>query len=252
MVHLRPLPGSPRWGGSLQAVRDAMHADAQALVAGGVTALMIENFGDTPFHRGSVPVETVAHMANLASDLRQRLPEVPLGINVLRNDGCAALAIAHAAGARFIRVNILCGARVTDQGLIQGIAAELLRLRAQLGAEHIAILADVNVKHSAPLAAGVPLEQEVADLIHRGGADALIVTGSGTGTATPLGELKKVKAAAGSAPVLVGSGITAATVSDYLPLADGFIVGTALKLDPSRIDSGVDVQKVRDLVMSTK
>ena len=136
MLHLPPLPGSSRWSGDLNAVRDFVLRDVEALCAGGVDGLMIENFGDTPFYPGRVPAITVAAMTALACEVR-RATDVPLGINMLRNDGLSALAVAVASGASFIRVNVLCGARVTDQGLLQGIAHDLLRERANLKAESI-------------------------------------------------------------------------------------------------------------------
>ncbi len=157
----------------------------------------------------------------------------------------AALAIAQAVGAEFIRVNILCGARLTDQGIIQGIAHDLLRDRARLGAENVAILADVDVKHSAPLA-HVPLEQEVADVIERGRADGLIVTGTGTGHAASPAQVQKVQSLAGDVPVFVGSGVSEDNLADFLPAA-GFIVGTAFKHngDPQ---NPVDMDRVRSFM----
>jgi membrane complex biogenesis BtpA family protein len=167
-------------------------------------------------------------------------------MNVIRNDGSSALAVAYAAGARFIRVNVLCGARVTDQGIIEGIAHNLLRERASLAAAHIAIFADVNVKHSAPLAAR-PVEDEVQDLLYRGGADALIVSGAATGRPADLSELETVHSAAAGAPVFVGSGVTAETLAALWPYCNGFIVGSALKRD-GRADQPVDAQRVRRLM----
>src|SRR5687767_9363147 len=158
MLHLAALPGSPLYGGSLAAVREAVLRDTERLAEGGVNGLMIENFGDTPFFPGRVPAHVVAHLTAIAVEVRQAVPNLPLGINVLRNDGLSALAIAHAVGAAYVRVNVLCGARVADQGLLQGIAHELLRLRAELKADDIKIFADVDVKHSAPLA-----ERPIAD-----------------------------------------------------------------------------------------
>jgi uncharacterized protein len=151
MVHAPPLPGSPRFAGDWDAVERHVLTDADTLVSGGVQGLMLENFGDTPFHPDHVPPITVACLTRLAAAITAR-NSLPLGINVLRNDSRAALAVALAAGARFIRVNVLSGARVTDQGVISGQAAVLLRERASLGAYRIQILADVDVKHSAPLA----------------------------------------------------------------------------------------------------
>ena len=245
MVHLMPLPGSPRYGGDVRAVQEAALRDAMALAEGGVDGLMIENFGDVPFYPGRVPAYVVSHVTAVAAEVRARV-DLPLGINVLRNDGLGALAVAHAVGAEFIRVNVLCGARVADQGLLQGVAHDLLRERAMLGAAGVKILADVDVKHSAPLAIR-DLADEVDDTIARGLADAVIVSGAGTGKTTALDKVQFVKAAAGATPVFVGSGITAATVADYAPHADGFIVGTAFKPDgdPGR---AVDVARVWALV----
>ena len=148
MLHLPPLPGSARWAGDWEAVRRFVLHDAETLSAGGVDGLMIENFGDTPFYPDRVPAITIAAMTALACEVR-RTTSIPIGINVLRNDGRSALAIAVASDASFIRVNVLCGARVTDQGLLQGIAHDLLRERAFLKAEAIRILADVDVFYTS-------------------------------------------------------------------------------------------------------
>ena len=246
MLHLRPLPGSPRYGGDRAAVLDALLRDADALAAGGAHGLMMENFGDVPFYPARVPAHVVAEMTALACEVRRRFAQLPLGVNVLRNDGRGALAVAAASGAHFVRVNVLCGARVADQGLIQGIAHDLLRDRATLGAAHVRIFADVDVKHSAPLAPR-ELADDVGDTVERGLADAVIVSGAGTGKGTDPRHVAAVKTAAGAAPVFVGSGVSARTVAEFLAHADGFIVGTALKRD-GRVDNEVDAQRVRELV----
>jgi uncharacterized protein len=175
----------------------------------------------------------------------RRRVSLPLGINVLRNDGQSALAVAHAAGAQFIRVNVLCGARVTDQGLLEAVAAELLRERAWLGAS-VKILADVDVKHSAPLVRR-PIEEEAEETLERGGADGLIVSGTATGKPADAAQLRAVRSVARAAPVLVGSGITADNAADYLDSSDGLIVGTWLKRD-GRAANPVDPQRVRMLI----
>ena len=186
-------------------------------------------------------------MTSLAGEIRRQV-DIPLGVNVLRNDGRAALAVAHAVGADFIRVNILAGARVTDQGIIEGIAHDLLRDRHVLDAESISIFADVQVKHSAPLAE-YGLKEDVEDVIQRAGADAVIVSGSGTGKAVDPDQLRQVVAAAGEAPVLAGSGLTPALIPAIAPLADGFIVGTYIKRD-GKVFNPVDPDRVRELVSS--
>jgi membrane complex biogenesis BtpA family protein len=250
MLHLPALPGSPLYGGSVAAIRAAMLRDAQRLAEGGVHGLMIENFGDTPFFPGRVPAHVVAHLTAIAAEVRRAVPNLPLGINVLRNDGLSALAVAHAVGADYLRVNVLCGARVADQGLLQGIAHDLLRLRAELRAEAIKIFADVDVKHSAPLAER-PIADEVDDTLHRGMADALIVSGAGTGKPTDPEKVKVVKAAAAAAPVFLGSGVTPNSLPALLPHADGFIVGTYFKRD-GRAENEVDVQRVKQLLAAVK
>lgn len=242
MLHLPALPGSPGFAGDMSTIRKALVADAKALTQGGVDALMMENFGDVPFSAGRVGAETVAAMTALACDVK-RASDLPLGINVLRNDGESALAIAVACGASFIRVNVLSGARVTDQGVIQGIAHDLMRLRRNLDAGHIAVMADVDVKHSAALAAR-ELVDEVEDTVKRGLADAVIVSGAGTGKKADPAKVAKVAAAAGNAPVFLGSGVTADNVKDYRKSATGFIVGTTFKRDGAVLGP-VDVKRVK-------
>ncbi len=229
MLHLAPLPGSPCFAGDLGAVTAAALRDAQALHGAGIRALMIENFFDVPFYPDVVPPVTTASMAVVAAAVRREFPECPLGINVLRNDAEAALAVAVAVGASFIRVNVHTGAAVTDQGPMPGLAWRTVRRRREFGAD-VGILADVRVKHAAPLA-NRPVVDDALDIRVRGLADALIVTGSATGAGADPGELALLREAMPDCPLLVGSGISAATVDRFLPHADGFIVGTALKED---------------------
>src|SRR5256712_5007415 len=117
MVRLPTLPGSPRWDGSMARVVASALADARALIEGGVDALLVENFGDAPFTPGRVEPATVAAMSVVAAEVRRALPRAPLGVNVLKNDARAALAVAAAVGAEFIRVNVHAGARLADQGI---------------------------------------------------------------------------------------------------------------------------------------
>jgi uncharacterized protein len=249
MVHCRPLPGSPRWAGSVDAVVEAALADAAALVGGGIDALLVENHGDAPFTPRRVAPATVAGMTVVAREVRRAHPATPLGVNVLKNDARAALAVACAVGADFIRVNVHAGAVLADQGIVHSDAYHTLRDRRLLGAA-VLIFADVQGKHAVPLAP-VELEQEARDLVHRGLADALVVTGRATGDPTPLGDVKRVRGAAGAVPVLVGSGATAETVADVLAGADGVIVGTALKQDGD-VGKPVDAERVRRFVAAAR
>lgn len=149
VVHLLPLPTSPQWGGSLKQVIDRAEQEAAALAAGGVDGLIIENFFDVPFTKTQVDPAVVSAISLVVQRVMNLVP-LPVGINVLRNDGHSALAIAACVEAQFIRVNVLTGVMATDQGLIEGQAHQLLRYRRELGCE-IKILADVLVKHARPL-----------------------------------------------------------------------------------------------------
>src|SRR5687768_13732115 len=156
MVHLLPLPGAPRWGGSMDAVVERALADAAALEAVGLDGLLVENFLDVPFFPDSVPAETLGAVTVCVREV-VRASHLPVGVNLLRNDAQGALCVAFATGARFIRVNVHTGLMATDQGLIPGRAHETLRLRSRLGAD-VAIFADVWVKHATPFP-GSELEQ---------------------------------------------------------------------------------------------
>ncbi len=244
VVHVPALPGAPRYCGDWRQVRAQALADVAAYVEGGADGILLENFHDAPFYPQRVPAETVAHLAALGALVREST-SLPLGVNVLRNDGLSALSIAHASGAQFIRVNVLAGARVADQGLLSAIAHDLLRLRRQLAADSILILADVDVKHSAPLAAR-PLEEEVAELRDRSGADGLIVTGPATGEPASEDDLRRVASAAGDCPVLVGSGITPENITALRGGCQGFIVGSWCKRS-GVLAQPVDVERVAQL-----
>jgi len=249
MVHLAALPGAPGFGGDRAAIRDAALRDARRLESGGVDAVMVENFGDAPFYADDVPKHVVASMTALVGDVR-RETDLPVGVNVLRNDADAAVSVAAAASADFVRVNVHAGARLTDQGVVEGRAAETVRLRERLGAGDVAILADVDVKHSAALAEQ-PLSEAVAELVERGHADGVVASGAGTGYETDRDHLRAVVDARDDlgvdAPVFVGSGVTRETVGETLDLADGAVVGTALK-DGGETTAPVDEARVRDLV----
>jgi membrane complex biogenesis BtpA family protein len=231
MVHLQPLPGAPGFDGDRDRIRERAVSDARALAAGGVDGVMIENFGDVPFYPESVPTHVVASMTDAVGRVVDAV-DVPVGVNVLRNDADAALSVAAATGASFVRVNVHAGARVTDQGLVEGRAHETVRLRSRLDAD-VEIMADVGVKHSAPLGERRSLDESVDDVVTRGLADAVVVSGRGTGHAVDPARLERAAAACArhDAPLFVGSGVTAETVGDCLAHADGVVVGTALKAD---------------------
>jgi len=245
LVHLRPLPGSPRFGGSLEEVLEAATADLNTLVEGGADGAIIENFGDAPFYPDHVPPATVAAMTAASALLRALVPDKFLfGINVLRNDAGASMSIASVVGASFIRVNIHVGAAVTDQGIITGMAHETLRLRTSLG-RRVSILADVGVKHAIPLGER-SVEAEALDAVERGLADGILLTGARTGEPVDERRLISVRRAIPGVPLLAASGVTQENVRSLARHCDGFVVGTWLKHE-GKIGEPVDVERVRTL-----
>lgn len=242
MVHLLPLPGGPHTSPGLVRVRERALLDASRLVAGGVDAILVENFGDAPFAADTVEPFTVSAMTDIVGAIRQAFPEAPVGVNVLRNDGRAAMAIAATTGASFIRVNVWVGTMATDQGLITGKAREILMQRKRLNAS-VEVLADVHVKHAVPLGP-MSLVDTAKDTFLRGRADGLIFTGSGTGSPTDLSEIASIRHALPKAPLWVGSGVTPETLPSNV---DGVIVGTWLH-EESDLTRPIDQDRVAHLV----
>ncbi len=243
VVHLAPLPGSPRWGGDMTAVVTSAVRDAKAYLAGGADAVIVENFGDVPFTKGSLPPETVAAMARAGAAVRDAI-DLPLGFNALRNDAAAGLALCAACDGSFIRVNVHCGSMLTDQGQIEGRAFNTLRDRQRL-CPKAQILADVHVKHATPMA-GESLENAARDTADRGLADGLIVSGAGTGKATDPATAQRVQAACPGAPVFIGSGANVRNVESFLPFVQGVIVGSSLKRG-GKLTNPVDSKRVEKL-----
>ncbi len=234
VLHLPALPGAPGAEQPVESVAATAAEDARVLEQAGYAGVLVENFHDAPFRPGRVDPETIAALAVVAAAVRSAV-KIPVGINVLRNDGLSALGVAVATGAAFIRVNVLAGAAVTDQGLVQGEADVLLRRRAALRSD-VAILADVDVKHATTLD-DRPVAERAIDLVRREGADAVLVTGSSTGRPVDLDQLGLVAEAVAPAPVLAASGTTTSNVKDVLARCAGAVVGTALKNpDSGRVD----------------
>lgn len=219
-------------------------ADARALCGGGASAMLFENFGDVPFSKTAGP-ETIAAMSFVVAEVVREV-NLPFGVNVLRNDPIAALGIAAATGALFVRVNVHTGSMVTDQGVIEGMAAETLRKRRELGIEHVAIFADHLVKHASPLAP-VDLVQSAKDLRFRGLADAILVTGAATGAPANPGKLATLRLALPEAPLVVASGVSEENAARWRDIVDGVIVGTSLKFG-GEVSEPVDPARVARLV----
>ncbi|HEY1863823.1 MAG TPA: BtpA/SgcQ family protein [Roseiarcus sp.] len=231
VVHLLPLPASPDYsGGGVEAIYARALADAKAYADAGFDGLIIENHGDIPFSKPEdMGPETAAHMA-IAADRVRSETGLPIGINVLANAALHALAVASAAGARFVRVNQWANAYVANEGLIEGAAAKAMRYRSALQARDVNIFADAHVKHGAhAIVQDRPIGELVRD-VEFFNADVVIFTGQRTGHAADFDYLRKIRAEA-SLPTLVGSGVNPGNVGDILSIVDGVIVASSLKVD---------------------
>jgi uncharacterized protein len=252
MVHCWPLPGAPGYTGyGMETIIEHAVRDAVALAEGGCHGLIVENMWDVPFRAGPhVQPESIAAQAVVARAVREAVPELPLGINLVHNGGVALLGIAVAAGASFIRVCMFTGAGVWDAGSWdEGCAADLLRRRKELHAEHIKIFADVDKKHSVRFP-GIDLATHI-EWTSFFGADAMIISGRMTGDAPDLEKVREARRMAGDTPILLGSGTTAKNIGAFMEVADGVIVGSSIKA-AGEIANPVDVERVRHFVQAAR
>uniref|UniRef100_A0A7J3M089 BtpA/SgcQ family protein n=1 Tax=Archaeoglobus fulgidus TaxID=2234 RepID=A0A7J3M089_ARCFL len=236
VVHLKPLPGSPLYESFDEVIEKALR-DAKAIEEGGADALIVENFGDKPF-LPCVGKETIASMAVVAWEIKKET-NLGIGINVLRNDAMASIAIAKAVKADFVRINQFFFPSISPEGFLPGNAGKILRYQKQINCRAM-IFADVNVKHAVHFA---DLESYLLNA-ERSLADAFIITGKATGLEVSIEALKKMR---GIAPILAGSGVNAANAEKIAKHCDGVIVGSYIKTRGS-----VDAEKVRKIVSLVK
>lgn len=229
VIHLGGLPGTPSHDRGLPEIVEAAVAEARLYVSAGFHGVIIENTHDRPYLKGGVGPEIVASLAVIGQEIRRAVPAAPLGVQVLAGANQAALAVALACGASFVRVEGFVFAHVADEGLIESSAAALLRYRRTIGAEGIRVFADIKKKHSAhAMTADVSLV-ETAKAAEFFLVDGVIVTGIATGEPTDAREVRSVASAIG-VPVLVGSGVSSENLRDY-DAADALIVGSDVKRD---------------------
>jgi membrane complex biogenesis BtpA family protein len=221
MIHMPALPTAPDNEMTMDRLVEFALAETRKLERAGLDAVIVENVGDAPFFRDAVPPATVAAMAIVVREVK-RATMMKVGVNMLRNAWEAALSVAYIAGADFIRCNVVIGAYVTDQGIIQGCAAELARLRASLD-RRVLICGDIHVKHAYPLY-NVPIDDAARDLAERGGVDAVIVSGARS-LDPPAFDIVRLVADSVRLPVLIGSGVRLDNVVDFYRLSGGVMLG---------------------------
>jgi len=247
VIHVGALPGTPRSTQTIAELVTAAKREAQLYRDSGVDGVVIENMHDVPYLRGEVGPEIVAAMTVVGSEVKGEL-KLPVGIQILAGANVEAMAVAHAAGLDFIRAEGYAYAHVADEGLIQSSAAKLLRYRRMIGAARVQVWADVKKKHSAhAITADVGLG-ETAETVEFMGADCVIVTGTVTGSPPTVRDVREAKTHC-RVPVILGSGMSPNNISEFYHEADGFIVGSAFKVDglwsntvdPSRVEQFMSV-----------
>jgi len=246
MVHVRALPGTPRDKGYFEKVIETAVHEAVTLEKAGFTAILLENMHDVPYLKTKVGPEITASMAVIAQEVREKI-SLPMGIQILAGANEEALSVAVASQAQFIRVEGFVFSHIADEGFIDSCAGKLMRLRKELGAEKIKILADIKKKHSSHAVTADISISETAQAAEFFGADGVILTGHATGRAASAGELTEVLSRV-NLPVWIGSGITANNISNYIK-AQGWIVGSSLKKD-NHWDNPLNPESLKRMVSS--
>lgn len=242
MVHLKPLPGSPDFQGDFEAVVARAVADAQALEAGGVHGVLVQNRWDRAWPKQRARVETVVAVTHIAAAIREAVA-IEVGMHLLRNDVVGSLAVAALSGGTFIRAAALTGTSWSSQGVIEPNTMEILHDRTRIGAEHVEILADVWSIHYRPIVQSVSPGQLAADARAAGAAAAVVAVPDVDETRALIADMRTV---VGSFPIVLGSYTSAGTIAELFEVADGAIVGGAFE-DPAR-DRRVVVDRVKQFV----
>ncbi len=245
MVHLKPLPESPNYEGDISSVIEGSLRDARAIEEGGFDGIIVENFWDLPLTRGRVGPGVVSAMTLAVTEIRREI-SLPVGVDVLRSDCVSAAAIAHVTGAQFIRCNAYTDTLVTDQGIIQPKAWDVMREIRLLGKRDVRIMADVLCKHAKPLV-NLEVGEAARAAVLRGMADAVVVTGTSTGSPPSVSSVRDTKNSVPNVPVIVGSGLDSSNIHQLLRIADGAIVGTWIKMN-GEIKMPVSSERVKRIV----
>ena len=247
MIHVPTLLGSGVAHQSMDEIKEFCLTDAKILYENNINHFFIENFGDAPFPKNIVEPHVIAALTLIIEQIKLHFPSVQIGVNCLRNDALAALAIASVTNAQAIRVNVLTHARLTDQGIIEGCAYDLNKYKNQLQST-AEVWADVDVKHSYSLA-NIPTADAIHDMLSRGGASKIIFTGSRTGAEANLVTLKELVETNILTPekIVIGSGISENNIQSFMPYAKNFIVGSSLKQN-NDLSNHIDPDKVSRLV----
>lgn len=250
VIHTGPSPGVPGFI-CVDSCVDRAIAETDAYVTGGVDGIIVENMHDFPcVHEREMGPEIAAFMTRIGRAVKRRAGRIPVGLHVLFQANRTALAATLASGCDFIRAEGWTHAHVSDKGIAHASAGETIRYRHLIGAAHLPIFTDIRKKHASHAwTSDLGIDDVALGMaLHR--SDAVIVTGSHTGVAPTPDDLVAVRQAT-ELPVLVGSGLKVENLDEIAPLADGFIVGSAMK-ENGHWDSPVSEARVQAVVESVR
>ena len=229
MIHVHALPGTPKNSKSINEIIKIAVTEAKLYQEYGIDAVIVENMHDVPYLNRVVGSEIIACMTAVTREIKNNV-NMPCGIQILAGANQAALSAALASGCEFIRCEGFVFSHIADEGLMNSDAAELLRFRKKIGADHIAVFTDIQKKHSSH---AITQDLSISDLNKAAEfflSDGTIITGKSTSEKAKTSELKEAKEST-TLPILIGSGITVENISEYWDLADGFIIGSHFKED---------------------
>jgi membrane complex biogenesis BtpA family protein len=253
MVHLQPLPGSPLYinkKSSVERLLNTAISEAMMLYENEVDGIQIENTWDYPYVKGTqLGYETISVMTAAAIKIKEKI-QIPIGINCHLNASLAALAIAKAVDAKWIRVFEFVNTYISNSGIIEAIGPTLMRYRKTINAEEINLLCDANVKQGSHFIISDRTLVEQCNDIYVNGGDAIIITGHATGKSPDVDTVKCISDQI-KLPIFIGSGVNLDNISDFLKYCDGFIIGSYFKKN-NNWKNEIDINKIKDFMRLVK
>ena len=248
MAHFPALPGTPRYNPAvgIDEIIARMRLDIDHLLNGGVDSIMFCNEDDRPysFH---ADFEAISVMTRVITELKPK--DRPFGVDFLW-DAKAAIAMAKAAGAAFVR-EVVTGVYESDMGLWAPDAGALYRYRKNIDAEDVKVFANITPEFASALGTRSVLQRAKSAVVSSL-VDAILIAGPMAGAEPDIAHLKEAKEALGdTVPVILNTGARPDNIKGFLEVADGVIVGSALKkdgytwnpVDPERVKAFMEAVK---------
>ncbi|HWG74346.1 MAG TPA: BtpA/SgcQ family protein [Acidimicrobiales bacterium] len=228
MAHVPALPGTPLYdaAGGMGAIVDHVRRDVELLVEADFDAVLFCNENDRPYQLRAGP-ESAACMARVVTECRP--DDKPFGADFLW-DPRIALSTAVATGASFMR-EVTSGVWESDMGLWTTDCAATLRERRRLDADRLAVFMNITPEFASTIGSRPPA-QIARSTVVSSLPDAILVSGPMAGAGPHLALVEEIREAVPpEIPVLLNTGARAETIGEFLSVADGCIVGSALKVD---------------------